>query len=53
MIGDTQTDFIAGRNILDGVTITQEVVHQCRKSDKDGYLLKFDFEKAYAKVDWE
>lgn len=52
IIGDTLTSFIAGCNNIDGVTIAQEVVYQCRKSGEDGYLLKLDFEKAYDKMDW-
>lgn len=34
LIGEYQTDFISGRNILDGVAIVQEVVHQCKKRDR-------------------
>lgn len=39
--------FIKGRNIMDGVVITQEVVHQMKKQNKEGFILKLDFEKAY------
>lgn len=40
IIGDTQTNFIAGRNILYRVAIVQEVIHHCRKTDKEGYRFK-------------
>lgn len=53
MIGDTQTGFFARRSALDGVAIVQEMIHHCRKTDREGYLVKLDFEKAYDKVDWE
>lgn len=43
MIGDTQMDFIARRNILDNVAIAQEIIHQYRKTGKQGYILKLDF----------
>lgn len=53
MIGVTQMSFIAGQNILDGVAIAQEVIYHCRKINKEGYLLKLDFEKACDKMEWE
>lgn len=45
--------FIAGRSILNGVAVTLEVIHYCRKTNREGYLSKLDFDKAYDKVDWE
>jgi hypothetical protein len=39
-----------GRNILEGVVILHEVVHELRRTGKQGVLLKIDFEKEYDKV---
>ena len=52
LIGGNQTGFIKGRNILEGVLILHEVVHELRTKGKKGLILKIDFEKAYDKVNW-
>jgi hypothetical protein len=53
MISESQTTFIRGRNILDGVLVLHEVVHELRVKRHCGILLKIYFEKAYVKVNWE
>lgn len=40
-----QTGFIKGRNILEGVLVLHEVLHELRKSKARGLVLKIDFEK--------
>jgi hypothetical protein len=52
LISDSQTTFIKGRNILEGVVILHEVIHELRRPGKRGVLFKIEFEKAYAKVRW-
>jgi hypothetical protein len=52
VISPNQTAFIQGRNILEGVVILHEVVHELKRSGKSGVLFKIDFEKAYDKVRW-
>jgi len=47
LIGDSQTAFIRGRQILDGALIANEAVQWLKKSKKEGVLLKLDFQKAY------
>jgi hypothetical protein len=51
-ISKTQTAFIPGRNILEGVVILHETMHEIRKKKKKGIIMKLDFEKAYDKVQW-
>jgi hypothetical protein len=46
-IGRNQTMFINGRNILEGVVVIHEVLHELRRSKRKGLILKIDFEKAY------
>ena len=52
LIGGNHTGFIKGRNILEGVPILHEVVHELTTKGKKGLILKIDFEKAYDKVRW-
>ncbi|RLN23448.1 hypothetical protein C2845_PM07G29970 [Panicum miliaceum] len=51
--GGDQTGFVKGRNILEGVLILHEVVHELKTSKKKGLIMKIDFEKAYDKMSWE
>jgi hypothetical protein len=41
-----------GRNILEGVVILHETIHELHNKKLDGVLFKIDFEKAYDKVKW-
>jgi len=50
VIGDNQTGFVKDRNILEGVVVLHEVIHELKQSKRKGIILKIDFEKVYAKV---
>lgn len=50
MIGPTQTAFIPGRNIMEGVVVLHETIHELQRKKKSGVILKLDFEKVYDKV---
>ena len=52
VISPYQTAFIPGQNILEGVVILQEILHELKATKNSGVILKLDFEKAYDKVDW-
>ena len=41
-----------GRNILEGVVILHETVHELHRKNQSGVIFKIDFEKAYYKVRW-
>jgi hypothetical protein len=47
-----RTGFIKGRNVLEGVVVIHEVLHELRRSKRKGLILKIDFEKAYDRVRW-
>jgi hypothetical protein len=49
----TQTTFMLGRHILEGVLVLHETIHELHHRKLDGVLLKIDFKKAYDKVNWE
>jgi len=51
VISDTQTNFIKGHQILDGILVANEVVDEARKCKKELILFKVDFEKAYDSID--
>ena len=50
VVRPSQTAFMKGRNILDGVVILHETVHELHAKKLNGVILKIDFEKAYDKV---
>jgi hypothetical protein len=50
IIHPTQTAFMSGRHILEGVVILHETIHELHRKKLDGVLFKIDFEKAYDKV---
>ena len=43
---------MSGRNILEGVIILHESIHELQRKKLDGVIIKLDFEKAYDKVKW-
>jgi hypothetical protein len=53
VIGKNQTGFVKGRNILEGVVVLHEVMHELQRSKARGLVLKINFEKAYDRVRWD
>jgi len=41
---------MAGHNILEGVVILHETIHELHRKNLNGIIFKIDFEKAYDKV---
>jgi hypothetical protein len=53
VINPSQTAFILGRNIMKGVVILHETIHDIHRKKMSSVILKLDFEKAYDKVNWD
>jgi hypothetical protein len=51
-VSPTQTAFIPGRNIMGGVVILHETIHELHIKKANGVIFKIDFEKVYDKVKW-
>ena len=52
VIKPTQTTFMPQRNIIEGVIILHETIHELHRKKQNGVILKLDFEKAYDNVKW-
>jgi len=52
LIHHNQTAFMKGRNIMSGIMILHEILHETKRTKQIGVILKLDFEKAYDKVKW-
>ena len=52
LIDKSQTAFMKGRNITEGVAVVQEYINYCCKSNNTCAILKLDFAKAFDSVDW-
>jgi hypothetical protein len=50
VISHSQTAFIHGRNIMEGVIVLHETLHEIHKKKQSGVIQKLDFEKAYDKL---
>jgi hypothetical protein len=48
----TQSSFMPGRTILEGVVILHETIHELHSKKMYGVLFQIDFEKAYDKLKW-
>ncbi|GJZ47857.1 RNA-directed DNA polymerase, eukaryota [Tanacetum coccineum] len=53
LISDTQSAFVAKRQILDGPFILNELLSWCKKTKKQAMFFKVDFAKAYDSVRWD
>ncbi|GKC43831.1 RNA-directed DNA polymerase, eukaryota, partial [Tanacetum coccineum] len=52
VVSDIQTDYIKGRQIIDGPLMVNEIISWASKKKKRPFLLKVDFEKAFDSLDW-
>jgi hypothetical protein len=52
VVSPTQTAFMPGRNIMKGVVILHETIHELHTKKSNGVIFKIDFENAYDKVKW-
>ena len=50
VMGPMQTVFLSGRNIMEGVVILHEIIHELHTKKQNGLIFIIDFEKAYDKV---
>jgi hypothetical protein len=50
VIQPTQTMFLLGKNIMEGVVILHETIHDLHKKKLNEMIFKINFEKAYDKV---
>jgi len=52
IISHSESAFLKGRNLVDGVLVVNELVDYAKKWKKEWLIFKVDFEKAYDSVDW-
>ena len=52
VVQHSQTAFMPDRNILEGVVVIHEMLHEIHSKKLDGVVFKVDFEKLYDKVKW-
>lgn len=52
IISESQSTFLKGRHLVDGVLVVNEMVDLAKKSKRKCLILKVDFENAYDSVDW-
>jgi hypothetical protein len=53
VISRTQTTFLLRRDILEGVVILYETLHELKRMKRKGIIMKLDFEKTYDKISWQ
>lgn len=53
LISPNQTGFLKGRQISEGILISNEIIHSIKNKQSEGIILKLDFEKAFDSVDWD
>jgi len=51
VVSESQSAFVKGKQILDGILIANEAVDEARRLNKEMLMFKVDFEKAYDSVD--
>nr|XP_017256449.1 PREDICTED: uncharacterized protein LOC108226007 [Daucus carota subsp. sativus] len=52
LISHTQTAFVKGRQISDGILLTSEIYHSLKSARSRGLILKIDFAKAFDSINW-
>eukprot|EP00253_Pinus_taeda_P036000 PITA_36000 len=52
LISPEQSGYVEGRQILDGIILSNEIIHSLKLSKQAGMLLKLDLSKAFDKLSW-
>jgi hypothetical protein len=52
IVDPTQSAFLKGRQLVDGVLVINEIVDFAKKTGRECLIFKVDFEKAYDSVEW-
>eukprot|EP00253_Pinus_taeda_P018479 PITA_18479 len=52
IISAEQRGFVEGRQIPDGLVVTQEVIHSLKVKKQKGMMIKLDLSKAYDRLSW-
>ena len=53
VISESQSTFLHGCSISDGILISNEVIDEAKKLNKEVIFFKVDFAKAFASVEWD
>ncbi|GJS80903.1 retrotransposon protein, putative, ty1-copia subclass, partial [Tanacetum coccineum] len=53
LVSNEQSDFIRGRQILDGLMMLSEVIDWCNQENRKAMIFRVDFKKAYDSVRWD
>ncbi|XP_058749275.1 uncharacterized protein LOC131622266 [Vicia villosa] len=53
LVSESQTTFVSGRQILDGVLVTNEIIDFAQRHNRPCLLFKVDFAQAYNCVEWD
>lgn len=52
VVSEVQTAYIKGRQIIDGPLMVNEIISWATKKNKNLFVFKVDFEKAFDSLDW-
>eukprot|EP00253_Pinus_taeda_P029368 PITA_29368 len=52
LISPEQSGYVEGRQIMDGIILTHEILYSLKQSKQAGMLLKLDLSKAFDKLSW-
>jgi hypothetical protein len=52
VISPTQSAFLPGTNIMEGVIVLHETIHEMHRKKQSRVILKLDFENSYDKINW-
>eukprot|EP00253_Pinus_taeda_P008091 PITA_08091 len=53
LISPEQPGYVEGRQIMDGIILSHEIIHTLKHSKQAGMLLKLDLSKAFDKLSWD
>eukprot|EP00253_Pinus_taeda_P028735 PITA_28735 len=52
LVSPEQSGYVEGRQIMDGIILSNEIIHSLKHNKQAGMLLKLDLSKAFDKLSW-